>query len=197
VIEIVSNQTLETFMQTHIFGPLEMTSTTFHPENFPSYASRQQTLAFRSRTTGELNPGKNPWASLAKDCCGGVGLYSTADDYAKLLASLLNPDSAILSQESIKEMFTGHLETQEIFTEIIHGTGRAHLGQTWPMGVEGTFGLGGSIALEAFEGRRAKGSVNWSGMPGLHAVRTFHILLKRTILRTVLTRNSGLTARQA
>jgi CubicO group peptidase (beta-lactamase class C family) len=173
VIETVSKQTLESFMQTHIFGPLGMASTTFYPENNPSQASRQQTLAFRSRATGELIPGKSPWASPAKDCCGGVGLYSTADDYAKLLASLLNPDCSILSQELIKEMFTGQLEKHEIFTDIIHGKGRAHLGQTWPIGAEGTFGLGGSIALEGFEWRRAKGSVNWSGMPGLHAVSTF------------------------
>ena len=45
------------------------------------------------------------------------------------------------------------------------------------MGTKGTFGLGGSIALEGFEGRREKGSVNWSGMPGLHAVSLFSFLL--------------------
>jgi CubicO group peptidase (beta-lactamase class C family) len=177
VVEIVSKQSLESFMQTHIFGPLQMNSTTFHPEDLPSSTSRQQTLGFRDRSTGELGPGNNPWAYPAKDCCGGVGLYSTADDYAKLLASLLNPDSFILSEKSIKEMFTGQLENQEIFAEIIHGKSRAHLGQTWPMGAKGTFGLGGSIALEGFEGRREKGSVNWSGMPGLHAVSLFLFLL--------------------
>jgi len=52
------------------------------------------------------------------------------------------------------------LENQEIFAEIIHGKGRAHLGQTWPIGTKGTFDLGASIALEGFEGRREKGSVN-------------------------------------
>jgi CubicO group peptidase (beta-lactamase class C family) len=173
VIEIVSKQSLESFVQTHIFTPLGMDSTAFHPENMPTYALRQQTLAFRDRVTGELGPRKNPWASPARDCCGGVGLYSTADDYAKLLASLLNPNSSILSEESIKEMFTGQLENERNFNEIIHGKSRAHLGQTWPLGAKGTFGLGGSITLEGFEGRRAKGSMNWSGMPGLHAVSPF------------------------
>ncbi|KAH8759206.1 beta-lactamase class C [Hyaloscypha sp. PMI_1271] len=169
VVEIVSKQSLESFMQTHIFTPLGMDSTTFHPENMPTYALRQQTLAFRDRATGELGPGRNPWACPARDCCGGVGLYSTADDYAKLLASLLNPDSSILPEKSIKEMFTGQLDNERNFNEIIHGKSRAHLGQTWPLGAKGTFGLGGSITLEDFEGRRAKGSMNWSGMPGLHA----------------------------
>jgi CubicO group peptidase (beta-lactamase class C family) len=172
-IEVVSGLTLEQFMQIHIFTPLSMTSTTFHPENRPDMLARQMDLAWRNRSTspsGAFTCGKNPWGFPAKDDCGGVGLYSTADDYAKLLKTFLKDGGGIISKASVDEIITSQLQDPKYFLEVINGPGRAHLGQTWPAGAQATFGLSASINLEDFPGRRSAGSANWSGMPGLHAV---------------------------
>lgn len=160
-------------MQENIFSQLGMNDTTFRPEFRPDYDERTMTMAWRDRSVlpygGKLVAGKNPWGFPAKDCCGGCGLYSTANDYAKLLSSFLSPTCSILSQESINEILTPQLSDPRYFLDIINGPGRAHLGQTWPQGAQATFGLSSSINLENFPGRRQKMSANWSGMPGLHA----------------------------
>jgi CubicO group peptidase (beta-lactamase class C family) len=168
-IEVVSGQTLETFMQTHIFTPLSMTSTTFRPELRDDFPARTMTMAWRDRPTNLLTAGKNPWGFPAKDCCGGCGLYSTADDYTKLLKAFLADGGVILKKESVDKIMTSQLVDPKYFLGVINGPGRAHLGQTWPAGAQATFGLSSSINLEDFPGRRPKGSANWSGMPGLHA----------------------------
>lgn len=172
-IEVVSGMTFEQFMQTNIFTPLSMTSTTFHPENRPDMLARQMDLAWRDRAAGPSGPltqGKNPWGFPAEDDCGGVGLYSTADDYAKLLKAVLANGGSILSKASVDEILTSQLEDPKYFLEVIDGSGKAHLAQTWPESAQATFGLSASINLEDFPGRRPAGSANWSGMPGLHAV---------------------------
>lgn len=157
-------------MKKHIFDPLRMASTTFHPELRPELLAHQASLAWRDRITGALALGASPWAMPAKDCCGGVGLYSTASDYAKMLGALLGGGKALLSQASIDTILSSQLQDPKYFLEVINGEGKAHLGQTWPVGAHATFGLSASITLEPFPGRRCEGSANWSGMPGLHAV---------------------------
>ena len=172
-VEIVSGMSFEQFMQTHIFTPLSMTSTTFHPENHPDMLARQMDLAWRDRASGPfgtLTHGKNPWGFPAKDDCGGVGLYSTSDDYAKLLKAFLVNGGGIISKSSVDEIMTSQLEDPKYFLEVLKGPAKAQLAQTWPEGAKATFGLSTSINLEDFPGRRPAGSANWSGMPGLHAV---------------------------
>lgn len=175
-MEIASGISLEEFMQTHIFAPLSMTSTTFHPELCPDMLARQMDLAWRDRAAGPygaLNHGKSPWGFPAKDNCGGVGLYSTPEDYAKLLKALLANGGGIISKESIDEIMTSQLEDPKYFLDVLKGPAGGQLAQTWPGGAKATFGLSASINLEDFPGRRPAGSANWSGMPGLHAVSGF------------------------
>ncbi len=170
-IEIASSLSLEEFIKQNIFIPLKMTSTTFSPS--PEAMSGSMEMAWRDRQTMALRAGPNPWTYPAVDDCGGVGLYSTAADYARLLSALLVGGGPILKQSSIDEIMKSQLVDPKYFLEIIHGPGRAHLGQTWPAGADATFGLSASVCLEDFEGRRKKGSANWSGMPGCHAVSAF------------------------
>lgn len=127
-------------------------------------------MAWRDRSTMILRAGPSPWGFPATGDCGGVGLYSTAEDYAKLLKAFLAGGGPVLEQSSVDEIMTSQLVDSKYFLEVINGPGRAHLGQTWPKGAQATFGLSSSINLEDFPGRRMKMSANWSGMPGLHAV---------------------------
>jgi CubicO group peptidase (beta-lactamase class C family) len=185
--------TLEEFMQMNIFSKLSMNDTTFRPELRSDFPPRQMEMAWRDRSTGLLSHGKIPWGYPAKDCCGGVGLYSTADDYAKILKALLAGGGPIFKKSSADEIMKSQLQNPQYFLDIINGPSRAHLGQTWPEGAQATFGLSSSINLEDFPGRRPRKSANWSGMPGLHAVRFIFEFLAFVILTWL----SGSTVRRA
>ncbi|KAI0201402.1 beta-lactamase family protein [Astrocystis sublimbata] len=166
-IEVVANQDLETFMKANIWTALGMNSTTFRPWSRPDLEAKLVELAWR-RPDGGLIPGKNPFGP-AVDCCGGVGLFSTPRDQAKLLSALLKDGAGIMSKESLDILLSPQTEDPSHFLSVVCGTKRNFLGATWPVGSKGDFGLSSSINAADFPGRRAANSANWQGMPGVQA----------------------------
>lgn len=166
-------------MKENIWFKLGMNDTTFRPELRPDFPARRMEVGWRDKSTGYLAGGKVPLANPAEDCLGGVGLYSTPEDYAKLLTALLMGGAPILKSSSLNEILSPQLRDNKDFLSIVCGSRRSHLGQTWPIGMTGTFGLSSSINLEDFPHGRAKNSVNWSGMPGIHAVSMSYVSKSR------------------
>lgn len=146
-----------------------MDSTTFRPWMRPDLTTKLVELAWRN-PDGTLTKGKVPFGNPAADCCGGVGLYSTPADQAKLLSALLSDGAGIISKEGMDELLCPQTADPSHFISVVCGSKRAHLGQTWPEGSKGDFGLSSSMNTEDFPGRRAAKSANWQGMPGVHAV---------------------------
>ncbi|EEQ32240.1 beta-lactamase family protein [Microsporum canis CBS 113480] len=142
-IEVVTKQDLESFMRTNIWTPLEMASTTFRPWIRPDLEAKLVEMALRS-----------PDGSVSK---------------AKLLSALLRDGGGIISEGSLNELLRPQTADASHFNSMMCGPKRAHLGQTWPEGSKGHFGLSSSINAENFPGRRAAKSANWQGMPGIHA----------------------------
>ena len=173
-VEILSGLTLEDFMQKNIFSKLDMHETTFRPEKVDGYLSRKMEHATRDPKTGALMPGggHHLLALPAKDCIGGMGLYSTPNELLKVLKEILAGGGNIVKRESVAEMLKTQLneETNASFSKVIDGRAKHHLRQTWPDGYDGTFGLSSSINMDDFPGRRSKNSMNWAGSSGLHAV---------------------------
>jgi CubicO group peptidase (beta-lactamase class C family) len=180
-IEILSGLTLEEFMQKNIFAKLDMRDTTFRPEHRDTYLTRKMEHATRDPKTGALiaGGGHHLLALPAKDCIGGMGLYSTPSDLVKVLKEILAGGGNIVKRESVAEMLKSQLneETNAAFMAVIDGRAKYHLRQTWPDGSEGTFGLSSSINLNDFAGRRLKNSSNWAGSSGMHAVSILSCLL--------------------
>ncbi|KJZ73753.1 hypothetical protein HIM_06871 [Hirsutella minnesotensis 3608] len=167
-IEIVAKQDLESFMQDNIWTPLNMRCTTFRPWTRPDLEDRLVSMALR-KPDGSLAEGRVPYAYPAPDCCGGVGLYSTPADQTKLLCALVAGGAGIISPASIDSLLRPQTADPAFFVSEVCGSKRAHLGQTWPKGSTGDFGLSSSINAQRFPGRRAAHSANWQGMPGIHA----------------------------
>ena len=110
VVEALSGQSLDAYLQDHLFQPLGMTDTTFHVT--PDKAGRlARPLPFDPDTGAAQSV---PDRTLAlKFPCGGGGLASTALDYLRFGQMLLGGgalgDTRILGRKTVEAMRTDRL----------------------------------------------------------------------------------------
>lgn len=157
IIEVVSGETFEGYLQAHVFGPLGMKDTTF----FPSEAQLARTALSYELKDGKLQAGiavlDLPKGSKYPVPAGG--LYSTAPDLARLYQAMLGRgalgDVRIIGEQSLATMTkvqTGNLQTG--FTDGM-GFGYGFQVVNTPTGVTamlspGTFGHGGAFGTQAW-----------------------------------------------
>ena len=165
VVEVVSGQPFAEFLRTRIFEPLEMTNTTFRPDE----AQRKRVAVIYSSVEqdGEkerkLVPAINNYGILPDETSEGpnpsAGLYSTAGDLGRFYAMMLNggelDGKRVLSREAVTEMT--RVQTGEFTTAFTPGNG---WGLGWcivrePQGVTamlspGTFGHGGAFGTQGW-----------------------------------------------
>lgn len=162
VVEIVSGQSFDEFVDRRLFRPLGMKDTTFYltEEQVPRLAT-----SYRRAGKGGLEPaevrilnGQSPTSHDRFPAANG-GLYSTAPDYARFCQMILNGGELdgrrYLEPESVKRMTT--LKTGDLKTGFTPGNG---WGLGWcvvrePQGVSavlspGTFGHGGAYGTQAW-----------------------------------------------
>ncbi|KAK5944279.1 hypothetical protein PMZ80_003560 [Knufia obscura] len=171
LLEKVTGMKLGEYMQKHIFEPLGMTHTTFQAENNEAMMSRMVGRVGRN-PVGELikeESGQHP-VKNNKDDHGGSGLYSCAQDYIKVLTSLLLDDGKLLKGDMYKELFRGQLEHPEAFTaavtDPIFGQFFAPaFGASRGDDTKWDYALGGAIVDKEVPGQAAKGTLFWSGLP--------------------------------
>lgn len=158
IIEVVSGESFEGFLQQRVFGPLGMTDTVFYPtpEQFKRLA-----LTYNKKDgmlVGEpfnlIGLPENP-----KHPIPAGGLISSAGDLSKLYRMMLHKgqldSKRILSEKAVAEMT--RVQTGEIKTGFVDGMG---FGYGWavvrePKGVTammspGTFGHGGAFGTQGW-----------------------------------------------
>lgn len=103
-------------MDTHIFTPLCMTSSTFRQaeivDRLVPTCERTSSDSRTNGTTGGLVPSKSIWPDGVKNDFGGGGAYSIVSDYMKVLRSILKNDGVLLGRKMVKEMFKPHCKFQ-------------------------------------------------------------------------------------
>ena len=156
VVEAVSGLTLDAFLRSHIFEPLEMKSTGFYldPDLRGDLATVYSLRAGQGLVRAPDGPGMQTQGQYVDgprmSYSGGAGLVSTAGDYARFLQALLNGGALngkrVLSPKSVELMTTNHigdlLGTAEGF-----GLGFSvvrDLGARGQLGSVGEFGWGGA-----------------------------------------------------
>lgn len=95
LVQTVSGQSLDLFMQQHFYTPLQMTSTTFQPLqhgiDINRIAPTEQEKSFRKQQLrGYVH---DPNAAAMGGVSGHAGLFSTATDLFRLLQMMLNEGS--------------------------------------------------------------------------------------------------------
>ena len=118
IVEVVSGQTFDAFVQARIFDPLGMKDTTFYPTD--AQRARLVTAYTKHPRTGalEVTPPRVDYGTRNRPPLGNGGLFSTAPDYARFAQMLLNEGTLdgrrYLSPEAMRKLttpLTGDLPT--------------------------------------------------------------------------------------
>jgi len=158
LVEGVSGQTLDTFLQKYIFQPLDMKDTAFYVPNnkkdrFAACYGPDDKGGLR--VTGEITSYR--FLSSPSFLSGGGGLVSTARDYLRFCQMLLNKGKLdgvqILKPKTVERMTRNQLPPN-----VFSGPGRG-------------FGLGFSVQLKANprnKNRTHVGEYGWGGAASTH-----------------------------
>jgi methyl acetate hydrolase len=181
VVEKVSGETIDVFLEKNIFAPLKMVDTAHAVPD--SKVSRVVTI--HGRKGGKLSETPND-PKQAFPVRGDGGLYSTAQDYSRFVRMLLNggtlDGAKILSPKAVQmmsEMPAGGpvMQTQP--------DANAERTRPFPVGAgKDKFGLGFQItaADPKYARYRSPGSMSWGGIYNTH----FWIDLKKQVAGIVL-----------
>jgi CubicO group peptidase (beta-lactamase class C family) len=164
-------------MQENIWSKVGATSTTFHPELREETLPRRLGMAYRVSIGQGTKSVKSIPVMLGqplKDDLGGIGLWSTPNDFIKLLTALLQDGRPLLTKAGVDVLFRPQLSdaSRAAMPLPLGSQMRRILGIKSVDDIDqADHCLAGTITLKDIPGRRPHGTVNWSGLPNLHWVR--------------------------
>ena len=163
VIEKISGQTIDKYLEVRVLGPLGMKDTTY---TVPS-SKTARVVNRNQRTDGKIVEIPNP-DPIPPTIRGDGGLYSTAADYGRFVQMILNHGQLggvrILKEQTVREMSrnqTGNVKVR------LQPTAEPLRSKPYPLGAgEDVWGLGFQIAApsKAAPNMRRPGSMNWAGI---------------------------------
>lgn len=175
LIERLTGQTLEIYLQRHIWEPLGITRMTFWP-TIVSGGTAPVKISVRDSASGGFSALKEPFLTEGvTDCFGGQGVYASMEDFLKVLHSILADDRKLLTSRSIAMMFQPQLlpPSRESLQRRVRDSGP----ESSFIGIFDHYrlydwGLGGMLAMENEPSGRRRNTLFWSGMPNLFWVST-------------------------
>lgn len=166
VVEAISGQKIDAFLESRIHKPLGMTDTSYAVPS--SKAAR--VVAVNARGSDGTFVERPMPATIASPVQGDGGLYSTAADYGLFLRMLLNRgrlgNARILTDKSARTMFDNHTGRVVVQRQI---SAAPALSRDFPVGAgEDTWGLGFQLARARRPNMRTPGSGTWAGIFNTH-----------------------------
>ena len=166
VVEAISGQKIDEFLQARILGPLGMNDTSY----LVPTTKYSRVVAVNARNAGGTFEERPMPATLPATVQGDGGLYGTASDYGLFLRMLLNRGTLngkrILSEQSAKLMLepaTGSVVVKE------QQSSNLALSKNFPVGAgKDKWGLGFQLAAEKLVNHRSPGSGTWAGIFNTH-----------------------------
>jgi len=163
VIEKISGQRIDAYLETRILGPLGMRDTTY---TVPS-AKTPRVVTRHQRADGKIAEIPNP-DPIPPTIRGDGGLYSTAPDYARFIQMLLNRGHLgsvrLLKEQTVAEMTRNQTGSVKVR---LQPTAEPLRSKPYPLGAgEDTWGLGFQLAAPArpATNMRRPGSMSWAGI---------------------------------
>ena len=166
VVEAVSGQKLDVFLESRILGPLGMQDTAYL---VPKAKYSRVVGTNRRGEDGTFVEGPMP-DTLPATVAGDAGLYGTAGDYALFLQMLLDRgklgDTRILSEKSARTMFENHTGSVAVKEQQSTNPG---FSRNFPVGV-GKDQLGARLPAcgRATAEPSEPGSGSWAGVFNTH-----------------------------
>ena len=164
VVEAVSGQAIDKYLEDNIFGPLGMTRTTFAP----SQAERASLVTVHARKAdGTITPIDFDWVPNPEYILAGHGLYSTADDYMKFLQMFLHDGRFsghhILEPASVRRMTENRIG--DLYMQVMKSADpRQSCDAEFFPGMKKKHSFGFQINTEQWPGMRSAGSLAWAGL---------------------------------
>lgn len=171
LIERLTGETLESYMQKNIWKPLGIKDITFYPEK-AGMQSRQPALTMRDPQGNGVvvHYGGKTINHGTEAALGGQGAYATMSEYLKILHSILKDDGKLLKHETVEMMFQPQLtkESKASLDKIrkMPEHWQAIVGR-FPDEIDLDWGLGGILTTQDTPGWRYEGTLAWSGLPNL------------------------------
>ena len=166
VVEKISGQTIDKFLESKILLPLGMNDTFYL---VPAAKTSRVVAVNRRGNDGKFIEAPVP-ATIPATVQGDGGLYGTPSDYGLFLRMLLNRGTLngkrILTEKSARTMFEAH--TGSVVVKEQESTNQG-LSRNFPLGAgKDKWGLGFQLAAEKQTGRRSPGSGTWAGIFNTH-----------------------------
>jgi len=160
VVETVSGQSLSSYLQEHVYGPLQMADSTFTP----TAGQRSRLLRVMQRQAdGTLAPSPHDLPATSEWDAAGHGSYGTVQDYGRFLQAWLADGAGILQPATVGMALQdqlGPLRLPELQKSTIPDLSNNVPGLPFPQG----FGLGFHLTLADLPGMRSHGSADWAGV---------------------------------
>ena len=164
LVEKLSEQKLDVYLQDHIFAPLGMTETAFKIR--PNQRTRLARMHARA-PDGSLSPVDFEMPQDPEFHMGGGGLYSTGRDFLAFCRMILCKGSLngkqLLKPETVAAMCQNHMGNL-LVTKLVSVAAQATNDAEFFPGMVKKWGLGFMISTEAVPHRRAANSLCWAGL---------------------------------
>jgi len=158
---------LRDYLAENVWNRIGITRATFQLDQHPDVRDSLCKMTLRD-PSGKLVPSPHPRNPNPKDDLGGGGLYTSPNEYVKLLIALLKNDGTLLKPETVATMWEPQLEDNKpLLTNLSH----PDLKPMMTAGILDTdawnWGLGGILNMEDVDGITCKGTMTWGGLPNL------------------------------
>lgn len=162
------NITLEEYMQENICKPLGLESTSFRLEKHPEIKAKLVGMSAR-QPDGTMIPSQSLWPEYTPEDSAGAGLYSTVDDFTKIVGDLVRDSPVLLKKETAEQMFMGQLPEGSSALKSLRAQAPQleKLTGISDMGKAANHALG-AIYLSEQTATQKQGTLSGAGLPGCY-----------------------------
>jgi methyl acetate hydrolase len=160
MLEKITGQSLGSYLQQHVYGPLGMADSTFDP----SPAQRARLLRVMQRQAdGTLAPSVHDLPASSEWDAAGHGSYGTIQDYGRFVQAWLHDGGGVLKPETVQMALQSHIGSiqlpalmQSALPELSNDVPSLPVPQSW--------GLGFHLTQVDLPGMRSRGTADWAGV---------------------------------